>query len=84
MVYGIRMRHGYFELEGTTIYLLANWELLVFFLAGDCELPYFLLLLPLAILSNYSGHDPTGICNVESIQTDPLYPPVHLCATGYC
>ena len=46
MVYGIRMRHGYFELEGTTIYLLANWELLIFFLAGDCELLYFLLLLP--------------------------------------
>ena len=33
---------------------------------------------------NYSGHDPTGVCNVETIQKDPLYPFVHLCATGYC
>ena len=33
---------------------------------------------------NYSDNDPTGICNVELIQTNPLGPPVNLCATGYC
>ena len=32
---------------------------------------------------DYSGDDPAGVCNVESIQMDPLYPVVHLCATGY-
>lgn len=33
--------------------------------------------------SHYSGDDPAGVCNMESIQEDPLYPPVHLRTTGY-
>ena len=32
---------------------------------------------------NYSGHDPTSVYNMEPIQKGPLFPPVHLCATGY-
>ena len=30
------------------------------------------MLFLLTMLLNYSGHDPTGVCNVESIQKDPL------------
>ena len=33
---------------------------------------------------NYSGYDHAGVCNVESIQEETLYPLVHLCVTGYC
>ena len=75
------MSYGYSE--GTAIYLVANWIFPIFFAAADCELLYFLILFPLTMFLNYSGHDPAGLCNVESIQKDPLYPLVHLCTTGY-
>ena len=33
--------------------------------------------------SDYSNHDFVGLCNVESIQENPLSPPFHLCAAGH-
>ena len=76
------MKHGYSE--GTAFYLIATWEFPIFLAAADCELLYPLISLPLTMLLHYSGHDPVGVCNVESIQKDPLYPLVHLCATSHC
>jgi hypothetical protein len=76
------MKHG--NSEGTAFYLIAAWELPIFLAAADCELLYPLISLPLTMLLNHSSHDPAGVCNVESIQKDPLYPLVHLCDTGYC
>ena len=31
----------------------------------------------------YSGNDPAGVCNVESIQEDSLLPLDYLCPTGH-
>ena len=75
------MRHGH--PEGTAIYLVAMWAFAIFLTAADCELLYSLIPFPLTMLLNCSGHDPAGVCNVESIQMDHLYPLLHLCATGY-
>jgi hypothetical protein len=76
------MRHGCSE--GTVTYLVSAWEWPIFLAAADCESLHLLISFPLTVFLNYSGHDPAGACNVESIQKDPLYPLVHLCATGYC
>ena len=69
--------------EGTVLYLVVNWSFPIFLAAADCELLHPLISFFLTMLLNYSGHDPAGVCNVESIQKDPLFPFVHLCATCY-
>jgi hypothetical protein len=68
--------------QGTAIYMISAWQFLIFLAAADCELLYPLISFPLTMFLNYSGHDHAGVCNVESIQKDPLYPLVHLCPTG--
>jgi hypothetical protein len=75
------MRYGYSE--GTAIYLIAAWEFPIFIATADGGI-LSLTLFPLITLLSYSGNDPAGVCNVESIQKNPLYPLVHVCATGYC
>ena len=40
---------------------------------------YFILFSMITLL-NYSGVDSVDVCNVESIQKDPLFLVVHLCA----
>ena len=70
--------------KGTAIALVSFWEFAIFLAAADCKLLYPLIIFPLTMHLNYSGDDPAGICNVESNQMDPLFPPVHLCPTGYC
>jgi hypothetical protein len=74
------MRHAYSK--GTEIYLVGEWAFPVFHAAADCELLYFLISFPLIMFSNYSGHDPAGVCHVESMQKDPLCPLVYLFGTG--
>ena len=53
--------------KGTAIYLVAGWVSPIFLAATDCELQYPLTSFPLTMLLNYRGHDPAGVCNVESI-----------------
>jgi hypothetical protein len=69
------MRHAYSK--GTAIYLVAAWVLPIFIAAADCESLYSLIPFPLIMFLNASGYDPAGVCNVESIQNDPLYPLIH-------
>ena len=75
------MRHGYSK--GTAIYQMNAWAFLIFLTAADCELLYLLISFLLTILLNYSGYDPAGVCNMEAIQKDTLYPLAYLCATAY-
>ena len=62
--------------------LVIQWALLIFMNAADRELPFCLFPLPLTV--NYSSYDFASVCDVESIQKDPLSPSVHLCAAGHC
>lgn len=53
----------------------------VFLAAANCELSC--LIIPFSHRDlNYSGYDSAHICYVESVQEDPLCPPVHLCVTN--
>ena len=68
----LKVLQSIWYLPGNFLYSLLL--LIVSYYTPDC--------IPLIMLLNYSGHDHEGVCNVESIQKDPLYPLVHLCATG--
>ena len=66
---------------GLVIYLILQWQIPIFLAAIDCEsVCYWSRSLQ---LHNYSGNDPAGVCNVESVQKGPLWPAVHFCATGH-
>ena len=75
------MMHG--NSKGTAFYLLSFWLFPLFLAVGDCKLLYFLKPFTLTMVSNHSGNDSEGICNVESIQKSPLWPPDGSGATGY-
>ena len=75
------MGHEYSE--GAAINLVATWELPIFLAVVDCEFLHSPIGFPQSLF-NHSGDDPAGVCNLESIQTNPLYPVVHLCGTGHC
>ena len=70
--------------EGTAIYLATLWGYPIFLAGGDCEPLYPLISFSLTMLSNYSGDDLAGVCNVESIQIHSLCSPVHFRATDDC
>ena len=74
------MKHS----KGLATYEIFVWGEVIFFAAADCKLPCHSIQFLLIMASNYSNDDLTGVCNVESIQVDSLYPLAHLCATGHC
>ena len=66
----ISIKHAYSE--GTAVSLVADWLFPIFLNVADCELLYPLVLFLLTMPFNYRCHDHAGVCNVESIQRDPL------------
>ena len=70
--------------KGVVTLQITVWVEAIFIAAADCKLPCILIPFLLIMVSNYSNDDLTGICNVESIQEDSLYPLAHLCTTGHC
>lgn len=62
---------------------MINWGFPVFLSAANCEHCIFKLHF-LYLDFKFSGHDLVDICNMESVQENPLCPPAHLCATCNC